>query len=85
MAEQTSAPNVWGREPVMILATVQALLALGVGFGLPVTTEQMGLIMGAAAAVLGLWARQQVYPSAMVEAKLTPTQLTKLEKPLNGQ
>lgn len=57
-------PNLWGREPALILAAVQAALALAVGFGLEVTAEQVALILAFTAAVLGLITRQQVTPTA---------------------
>ncbi len=47
----------------MVLAVVQAGLALAVGFGLHLTTEQMGLIIAFSAAVLGLWTRSKVTPA----------------------
>lgn len=55
--------NLWNREPTMILATLQALIALGISFGLGLTAEQVGAIMAASAAVLGLITRSQVTPS----------------------
>lgn len=54
--------GVFGREPVMYLALVQSALALGVGFGLNVTPEQIALILAFTSAVLGVVARQQVSP-----------------------
>ena len=54
--------SLLGREPVMYMALVQAGLALVVGFGLELSTEQIGLILGFSAAVLGFIARQQVTP-----------------------
>lgn len=51
-----------GREPAMWLAALQAVLALAVGFGLDVSTEQLSLILAASAAVLGLVTRSQVTP-----------------------
>ena len=56
--------GIWTREPAMVLAVVQAALALGIGFGLRVTPEQMALIMALAAAVLGLITRSQVSPKS---------------------
>jgi hypothetical protein len=53
---------IFGREPVLVLAAVQALVALAVGFGLPLSAEQVALIVAATAAVLGFIARQQVTP-----------------------
>lgn len=46
----------------MILAAVQAVLAVAVGFGLPVSTETMALIMAAVAAVIGVITRSRVTP-----------------------
>lgn len=54
--------NVFQTEPAMVLAVVQAGLALAVGFGVHITTEQMGLVMAFAAAVFGLWTRSRVTP-----------------------
>ena len=51
---------MWGREPVMILALIQALLALALTFGVHLTNEQVGSVMAVAAAVLGFIARTQV-------------------------
>lgn len=55
--------TIFGREPVMLMAIVQAGIALAVGFGMPVTTEQTGLILAFVAAVLGYIARSQVTPT----------------------
>jgi len=63
-------PTLWGREPALILAAIQAVIALAVGFGLPVTTEQAALVLAASAAVLGVITRQQVTPNAAVAAKV---------------
>lgn len=54
--------TLWGREPALVLAAVQAVLAVAVGFGLPVTTEQMALILAAVAAVIGVITRSRVTP-----------------------
>jgi len=65
-----------GREPAAILAALQAILALAVGFGLNLTTEQMSLIMAASSAILGVIIRQSVVPSATVrEAGSSPAAL----------
>jgi hypothetical protein len=53
---------IFGREPVLVLAAVQAIVALAVGFGLPLSAEQVSLVVAASAAVLGFVARQQVTP-----------------------
>lgn len=55
-------PTLFGREPVMYLALLNAALALGIGFGLELTPEQTGLILAFASAALGFVARQQVTP-----------------------
>lgn len=57
-----SPSNILGREPVLWLAAVNAIVALAVGFGLDLTNEQQALIQGAVTAVLALIARGQVTP-----------------------
>ena len=52
--------TLWSREPAMILAVVQAALALLMGFGLKLTGDQVALVMAFLAAVLGLLTRSQV-------------------------
>jgi hypothetical protein len=49
-------------EPVMVLAVVQAVLALATSFGLGLSGEQVGAILAVSAAILGLIARQKVTP-----------------------
>ena len=51
---------MFNREPALILAALQAVLAVAIGFGLNITTEQLGLILAASAAVLGVVTRQTV-------------------------
>lgn len=53
-----------GREPAAIAAFIQAVIALGVGFGLQLTPEQIGLIMAVVTLGLGLVVRQVVTPTA---------------------
>lgn len=55
--------TIFGREPVMVLAAVQAAIALAVGFGLNWDGAQVALVTAFAAAVLGLIARQKVSPA----------------------
>ncbi|CAN5749285.1 hypothetical protein BH23CHL7_BH23CHL7_17180 [soil metagenome] len=55
--------TIFGREPVMILAVIQAAIALAVGFGLNWSGDQVALVTAFSAAVLGLIARQQVSPT----------------------
>lgn len=57
---------MFGREPAVILSLVSALIAVGVGFGLDVTPEQVGLIMAAVSAVIGFVTRSQVTPTSEV-------------------
>ena len=54
--------TLWGREPALILAAVQAIVALVVAFGLDLTPEQVGGILAASAALLGVLTRSQVTP-----------------------
>jgi hypothetical protein len=58
----TKENTMFNREPALILAAVQAVLAVAIGFGLDVTPEQLSLILAATAAVLGLITRQKVTP-----------------------
>lgn len=51
---------MFGKEPAVILGLVGAAIALGVGFGLPVTPAQVGLIMAFISAVLAVITRWQV-------------------------
>lgn len=55
-------------EPVAIVAALEALLALAIGFGLDVTAEQMALIVAATTAVLALFVRSQVTPTVKVDS-----------------
>lgn len=72
----------FSREPVMIMATIQTFLALAMGFGLEITVEQMGLILGFSAAVLSLITRQQVTP--FVSSGTTPQVADPNKTPLVG-
>ena len=53
---------ILGREPAMILAFVQAVIVLGVTFGLKLTPEQTGAILALMAITLGIITRQNVTP-----------------------
>lgn len=55
------------REPALWLGLVGALIAVGVGFGLKVTAEQVGLIMAGVSAVLAFITRSQVTPTSKAE------------------
>lgn len=54
--------TIWGREPAMVLALVQALIVLGVSFGLQLSSDQTAAILAVTAVVLGLITRSQVTP-----------------------
>jgi hypothetical protein len=56
--------SLWGRQPVMVLAFVQAGLALAMGFGLSFTPVQMALVMAFVSAGIGLLTQTQVTPLA---------------------
>lgn len=54
--------TLFGREPALVLGAINAILALAVGFGLNITSEQVGLINAAVAAVISVIVRQRVSP-----------------------
>lgn len=54
--------NIFNREPALILAALNALIALGVGFGLKLTPQQAALINAAVVSILGLVTRSRVSP-----------------------
>lgn len=54
--------SIFGREPVLIMAAIQAGIAAAVGFGLNWTGPQVALVTLFAAAILGLIARSKVTP-----------------------
>lgn len=62
--------KILGREPVLWLAAVNALVALGVGFGLDVSTEQQALLQAAVTALLALVARGQVTPTVTADERV---------------
>ena len=49
--------TLWGREPAMVLALVQAVIALVVAFGLSLAPDQIGAILAVTAVILGLITR----------------------------
>ena len=55
--------TIWGREPAMVLALVQAAIALVVAFGLSLAPDQIGAILAVTAVVLGLVTRGRVSPA----------------------
>jgi hypothetical protein len=52
--------TLWGREPAMVLARVQASIALVVAFGLSLAPDQIGAILAVTAVILGLITRSRV-------------------------
>jgi len=54
--------TIWGREPAMVLALVQAMIALVVAFGLNLAPDQIGAILAVTAVILGLVTRSRVSP-----------------------
>jgi hypothetical protein len=64
----------FAKEPTMILSLVSAFLALVVGYGVPVSTQQMGLIMAFVTTAVGLINRLQVTSPATLQA-MTPETL----------
>lgn len=54
--------TIFGREPVLFLGAVGALLNLAVAFGLPVSAEQLSVANIAVAAVVSFFARSKVTP-----------------------
>jgi len=53
---------MFSREPALWLGAINAILALAVAFGLPVSNYQLGMINAAMAAILSLIIRAQVSP-----------------------
>ncbi len=56
--------TLYGRRPVVVLALVQATLALGIGFGVPVTPAQFALLMTFSGTLFAFLAETQVVPMA---------------------
>lgn len=61
---------MFNKEPAVILGLIGAAIALGVGFGLPVTPAQTGLIMAFVSALLALVVRSQVVPTDKANAQI---------------
>lgn len=51
------------REPALVAGVVQALLALLLAFGVPLTDEQVGAVLALSAAVLAFVVRRKVTPT----------------------
>lgn len=50
-------------EPVLVTALVGSVLALAIGFGVPITTEQIALVIAVVNAGLAFVARKAVTPN----------------------
>ena len=62
----TQPGTIFGREPAMVLALVQAVIALVVAFGLSLAPDQTGAILAVTAVVLGLITRSRVSPVSAI-------------------
>jgi hypothetical protein len=69
------------REPALLIGAVNALLAVAVGFGLPVTPMQVGLINAAVAAILAVIIRQQVVPNAVADKQIEIAKASDISRP----
>jgi LysM repeat protein len=63
-AMDTDPGTIFGREPAMVLALVQAVIALVVAFGLNLAPDQIGAILAVTAVILGLITRSRVSPAS---------------------
>ncbi len=70
--------NLWDAEPAALLGIVSAGIALAVGFGAPITTQQMGLIMSFVSAVVAVITRSKVTSPATLQA-MPPATLAKAQ------
>lgn len=61
-------PNLFGREPAVVLSLVSTGIALAAGFGLNISTTQIGLIMAFVTAAMGWVIRSRVSPATKTSA-----------------
>ena len=61
--------HLMGTNPALVLGALTALIALAVGFGLPITPEQVSLILAAVAAVMSVILRRIVTSPATANQK----------------
>ncbi len=54
---------MFGREPALWIGAANAVLAVAVGFGLPINPTQVGLINAAVAGILAVVTRTKVSPA----------------------
>jgi len=59
--------SLFGREPAAVIAAIEAIIAVAVGFGLDLSPEQFALIMAGMVAVFGLITRSQVTPVSQLD------------------
>ena len=65
--------TIWGREPAMVPARVQAVIALVVAFGLNLAPDQLGAILAVTAVILGFITRSRVSPATTTPQSGTVT------------
>jgi pyrroline-5-carboxylate reductase len=58
---------LWGREPAMVVAFIQALIAMGLAFGLNLSDEQFAAIITVTSLGVGLLTRSQVTPVVKID------------------
>jgi hypothetical protein len=56
------------QEPALVLGIVQALVVVGVTFGLRLSDEQTAAILAATGMLLAIWTRQVVTPVGKVKS-----------------
>ena len=64
---------IWNREPALVLAIVQSLFAVAVGFGLDLDTEQLTTLVALSSAILGFAVRRQVTPAGAAAPAAGPS------------
>lgn len=68
--------NLWKNEPTMVVAAINAVIALAVSFGLELSPGQIGALLAAFTTVAGLLIRSQVSSVAALK-ELDSTTLVK--------
>lgn len=67
--ESKASTLIFGREPIVIMALIEAVLGMVVVFGLNLTVAESTSILVVAGAILTVVARQSVTPTAKVVAE----------------
>lgn len=65
--------RLWYEEPAAVVGCVQALIALAIAFGIPLTSTQVGAILAAVAAIGALVTRSQVSSTRALRDLASPT------------